>query len=369
LSASPERGEPSAADGTDASEFVRLRDLLAEALDADEAARARLLAEVAAADPRLGAELAALVRADEGPSPLDRGFDGVALALAETVASAELHEPRTPASGSRPARWRLGFALAAFVLLAFVGLAVARLRSGESRGGAAGARPEGEDRARRSAALREAGLRAAEEGAPERGLGSLAEAAALDEAAFRSAPESSAARLRYVESLLWLGAQRTAAGHAGQAVGPLALAAETLSVGPDTADAAYLRLRALVAIERSLAELELGHLERALEHQQRAVEIQRSSELSADGRLEHALALRDLGDLHRRLAERPASPLADRTARHRAAHGAYVEAMAAARAAEATGARDGALSEIAAVLRSLTERLAAVDRELDGAGT
>jgi hypothetical protein len=367
VSAPPEPGEVRGAGGPEEFEFARLRDLLEEALDADEAARARLLAEVAAADPRLGAELAELVRADQAPSPLDRGFDGVALALAETVASAGVQEAEELAATPWPAPQRIVFAVAALGLVVLAGLAITRSLADGPRDGAAEARPESEDRTPSSTALREAALRAAGEGAPERGLAALAEAVDLDEAAFRSAPESRSARLRYAESLLWLAAQRTAAGRAGAALEPLARA-ESLLGEADVADEELLRVRARVAIESSLAELELGHLPRALEHQQRAVALQRSSALPAED-LERVLALRDLGDLHRQLGQRPDAAPVDRTAHRRAAHEAYSEALLAARGAEVGVRREGEPVEIVAARRSLTERLAAMARELDGAGT
>jgi hypothetical protein len=354
-----------------------LRELLAEALEADEAVRRRLLAAVTEEDPRLGADLADLVRADAAPSILDRGFDGVARALVATAESGE--GPASPEEGSvpwaaRPARpailrRRAVLATAAAIgLAAAIALGLARLRSGgadsaartESGAAAKGAPAEP---AARSGALREAGRRAAAGGAAEGGLAALAEAAALDEAAYRAAPGSMAARARYAESLLWLGAQRTAAGRAAEALEPLGRAEALLGDGGGPGEP---RLRALVALESSLAELDLGRLDAALGQQRKAVDLLRALAPAGENALEKVLALRDLGDLQRRLAARRETSPAERNQRREEARAAYLEAELAARAAAPASAAGAPSEEARAARRSIAERLEAVERELGG---
>lgn len=121
------------------SGFERLRDLLARALDAGERERALLLSEVAAEDPELAQDLAALLRADGAPSVLDASWQGLVAELGGELAEGAERKPCEGSAGaedgraqSRPKRWRHVVALAAVLSCgAFVALLGVRRNAAE----------------------------------------------------------------------------------------------------------------------------------------------------------------------------------------------------------------------------------------------
>jgi len=361
-----------------------LRALLGRALESDEPARRKMIADLAAADPALAAELAELVAADESGSVLDGNVRGLVFELGAAEAADEavtlerevatdsqrtgVASPAAVAGGaedaSRAARRHalllvggMAVGLVSFLApLAWRGCGAERVRSVDA------ARP-----ADSALALRERAAAADRAGDTARAVAYLREAVRAEERHLASGPgDAGAARL--ADALLALGAALSAAGDPQAALEPLGRAGSLVErIAPSSApDGERSRLAYAIATETSLAEHRLGRPERALAGQGRAA-----------GEVERALAgptprgwprlpfdaiacFRDLGDLHRQLAEDERVP--DVRRRHLLAAREAYQRAATAGAGVIAGSQ--ARTEDRAIHASLPALLDEVERRL-----